>query len=64
MPFHKISRNVKLAAINLYEHNMLSLKQILHCVGFSESIFWHVCKLWREIGDHQRTHESPQQCCH
>lgn len=51
MPFRKISRDVKLAAINLYEHNMLSLEQILECVGISESTFWRVCKLWRETGD-------------
>ncbi|KAG2128567.1 hypothetical protein DEU56DRAFT_872655 [Suillus clintonianus] len=51
MPFRKISRDVKLAAINLYENYMLSLEQILDCVGFSESTFWRVRKLWRETGD-------------
>ncbi|KAG1840111.1 hypothetical protein C8R48DRAFT_573902, partial [Suillus tomentosus] len=44
----KISRDVKYAAINLYEHNMLSLEQIPDCVGFSESTFWRVRKLWQE----------------
>ncbi|KAG1852245.1 hypothetical protein DFJ58DRAFT_634287, partial [Suillus subalutaceus] len=29
----------------------LSLHDILTCVGFSESTFWRVLKLWRETGD-------------
>jgi transposase len=51
MPFRKISRDVKLAAVNLHEQNILSLGQILDCVGFSESMFWRMLKLWRETGD-------------
>jgi len=51
MPFRKISRDVKLAAINLHEQNVLSLEQILDCVGFSESTFWRMLKLWQETGD-------------
>jgi len=35
MPFHKISHDIKLAAVNLYDHENLSLEQILECVGFS-----------------------------
>ncbi|KAG1725774.1 hypothetical protein EDD22DRAFT_789656 [Suillus occidentalis] len=49
--YRKISRDVKLAAINLYERRHLSLHNILTCVGFSESTFWRVVKLWRETGD-------------
>ena len=51
MLFRKISRDVKLAAINLHEQNVLSLEQILDCVGFSESTFWRMLKLWQETGD-------------
>ncbi|KAG2029769.1 hypothetical protein BDR03DRAFT_1041901 [Suillus americanus] len=51
MPFRKISRDVKCAAINLYEHNMMSLEQILDCLGFSESTLWRVRTIWRETGD-------------
>ncbi|OJA13303.1 hypothetical protein AZE42_12323, partial [Rhizopogon vesiculosus] len=51
MPFRKISRDVKLAAVNLYEHEHLSLEQILDCVGFSKKTFWRILKLWKESGD-------------
>ncbi|KAG2340501.1 hypothetical protein BDR05DRAFT_889733 [Suillus weaverae] len=30
---------------------LLSLEQILACVGFSDRTFWCICKLWREAGD-------------
>lgn len=49
--YRKISRDVKIAAINLYEHGALSLDEILDCVGFSERTFWRILKLWRETGD-------------
>ena len=51
MPFRKISRDVRLAAVNLYECEHLSLEQILDCVGFSERTFWQILKLWKESGD-------------
>ncbi|KAJ7275138.1 hypothetical protein C8J57DRAFT_1062235 [Mycena rebaudengoi] len=46
-----ISRDVKLAAMNLFERDILPLPDILDIVGFSESTFWHTRKLWRETGD-------------
>ena len=49
--YRKIAPDVKIAAMNLYERNLLSLDQILDCVGFSESTFWRTLKLWRETGD-------------
>ena len=49
--YRKISCDVKIAAMNLYEWNLLSLEQILDCVGFLESTFWHTLQLWRETGD-------------
>ncbi|KAG1884554.1 hypothetical protein F4604DRAFT_1878638 [Suillus subluteus] len=49
--YRKISRDVKLAAINLHEHQHLALEDILACTGFSESTFWRILKLWRETGD-------------
>jgi transposase len=51
MPYCKISRDLKLAAVNLFEHNLLTIRQIVDCVGFSERIFWRITKLWRETGD-------------
>jgi len=49
--FRKISRDVKIAALNLYEGEVLPLPDILACVGFSERTFYRVLKLWRETGD-------------
>ncbi|KAJ8580460.1 hypothetical protein M405DRAFT_753231, partial [Rhizopogon salebrosus TDB-379] len=49
--YRKINRDVKLAAIHLHEHQLLSLENILACVRFSESMFWRILKLWRETGD-------------
>ncbi|KAJ8581059.1 hypothetical protein M405DRAFT_752371, partial [Rhizopogon salebrosus TDB-379] len=45
-----ISQNVTLTAIHLHEHKLLSLENILACVGFSESTFWRILKLWRDTG--------------
>jgi len=49
--YHKISRDVKLAAVNLYECDLLPMQDILDCVGFSEHTFWWVLKLWCQTGD-------------
>ena len=51
MPYRKISYDVKLAAVNLYERNLLTIRQIVGCVGFTERTFWRIMKLWRETGD-------------
>ncbi|KAJ8583397.1 hypothetical protein M405DRAFT_748674, partial [Rhizopogon salebrosus TDB-379] len=45
------SQDVKPTAMYLHEHQLLSLENILACVGFSESMFWRILKLWRETGD-------------
>ncbi|KAJ7022258.1 hypothetical protein C8F04DRAFT_924834, partial [Mycena alexandri] len=51
---HRISRDVKIAALNLYERGHLPLKEILACVGFSRSTFFRVLNLWRTTGDVER----------
>jgi len=51
MPFRKISRDLKLAAVRIYEHNLLPLHHILDCLQISESTFYCVLKLWNETGD-------------
>jgi transposase len=51
MGFRKISRDVKVAAIRLYERQLLDLDNILDCCGFSERTFYRILKLWRETGD-------------
>ena len=51
MPFRKISRDLKLAAIRLYQGNHLSLDDILDCLKMSESTFYRVLSLWNTTGD-------------
>ncbi|KAJ6457180.1 hypothetical protein C8R47DRAFT_1180960 [Mycena vitilis] len=50
MPMRFIHPQVKLAAMNLFERDILPLSDILDIVGFSESTFWRTRKLWRETG--------------
>jgi len=51
MVYCKISADVKLVAMRLYEQNILTLDQILDCVGFSERTFWWVWKIYSLTGD-------------
>ena len=51
MPYRKISRDVKLAAIKLYEGEFLALHDILDCVGFSKRTFERIHALWVATGD-------------
>ena len=48
---HRISPDIKLAAIRLYEHRLLSLHQILECVGFSRRTFFRILSLFNETGE-------------
>ncbi|KAF8836445.1 hypothetical protein BDN67DRAFT_876543, partial [Paxillus ammoniavirescens] len=48
---HRISCDVKLAAIRLHERGLLHLQDILKCCNFSERTFYHIIKLWHETGD-------------
>jgi transposase len=51
MGFRIISRDVKRAAIRLYERELLELEEIQDCCGFSRRTWYRVLKLWRETGD-------------
>ena len=51
MPFHKISRDLKLAVIRLYECEILPLGDILDIMHLSQRTFFCILKLWRETGD-------------
>jgi transposase len=51
MGFRIISRDVKIAAIRLYERGLLDLDDILDCCGFSRRTWFRVLRLWRETGD-------------
>ena len=46
----KISIDVKLAAIRLYEQGILELHQILNCVGISRHALFRVKTLYDETG--------------
>jgi hypothetical protein len=54
-----ISRDLKIAALNLYEQGHLPLKTILSCVGFSRRTFFRMLNLWRTIGDVERKSNRP-----
>lgn len=49
--YHKISPQVKLAAVRLWEGNLLALPDILHCCNFSRATFYRIIKLWQQTGD-------------
>jgi transposase len=51
MPFRKISRDVKVAAVNLYERELIPLDDILDCCRLSRSTFFRILRLWRTTGD-------------
>ncbi|KAJ7020874.1 hypothetical protein C8F04DRAFT_973533, partial [Mycena alexandri] len=63
MGFRHISRDVKIAALNLYENGRLTLPEILECVGFSERTFYRILSLWRTTGDvvgHKKSRGRPR----
>ena len=49
--FCKISQDVKIATLNLYESDILRLEDILACVGFFKCTFYQILKFWKETGD-------------
>jgi hypothetical protein len=49
--YHRISPEIKLAAIRLWDRALLDLPDILHCCNISRATFYRVVKLWRETGD-------------
>ena len=53
-----ISHDVKLAAIQLYEHDILPLSDILAYVDFSKQTFYQILWLWHETGDVVKPHKT------
>ena len=51
MPYCKISRDLKLAAIRLYEGDILELHDILDCLRISQRTFFRIWKLWNKTGN-------------
>lgn len=46
----RISADVKICAMQLYERGLLTINDIIDCVGFSCSTFFCVLKLYQETG--------------
>ena len=51
MGYRIITRDVKIAAVRLYERELLDLEDILDCCGFSRRTWFRIWRLWRETGD-------------
>ncbi|KAF8467535.1 hypothetical protein DFH94DRAFT_612065, partial [Russula ochroleuca] len=51
MPYRKISRDVKLAAIRLHERALLPLSDIIDCLKITCATFYRILHLWRTTGD-------------
>jgi transposase len=51
MGYRFISRDVKIAAIRLYERDLIPLHLILDCCDFSERTWYRILQLYRETGD-------------
>ena len=49
--YRKISRDVKMAALKLYERELLPLDTILDCLSLSRSTFFRIKALWRDTGN-------------
>ena len=49
--YHRLSRDVKQAAVRLWEGNLLALPDILNSCNFSRATFYRILKLWKETGD-------------
>ena len=51
MPFRKISKDIKIAAMHLYDDNVLSKAAILDYLSFSSRTFDRVHALWVAAGE-------------
>ena len=51
MPFRKISRDLKLAAMRMHELGILTVAQIIDCLQISHRTFYRVLELWDTTGD-------------
>ena len=51
MVYRPVHHDVKIAAIQLSERQLLPLDDILLCCRFSRRTFFRIMKLWRETGD-------------
>ena len=49
--YRPISRDLKIAAIRLFERGLLPIHDILLCCGISRRTFFRILRLWRTTGD-------------
>ena len=49
--YRTLSRDLKIAAIRLFESGLLPISDILLCCGFSRRTFYRILNLWRSTGD-------------
>jgi transposase len=61
MGFRVISRDIKRAAIRLYERELLDAEDIQDCCGISRRTWYRILKLWRETGDITISRNTGQQ---
>jgi len=62
MPYWKISKDIKIAAMHLYEDNILSKPAILDYLQISSQTFDQILALWNAMGDIVR--ETNGVCSH
>ncbi|TFK60474.1 hypothetical protein BDN72DRAFT_939947 [Pluteus cervinus] len=60
MPYRKISRDLKFAALRLYRRDILPLHDILDCLKFSRRTFYRILKLYINTGDVVKCKTSSQ----
>ena len=51
MGFHKISRDLKLAAMRMHDQGILPVHTIIDCLQISRWTFYNVLELWITTGD-------------
>lgn len=51
MPFRKISRDLKLAAMRMHDQGILSVPDIIDCLQIGRRTFYRILDLWRTTGD-------------
>jgi transposase len=64
MGYRFIHRQAKIAAVRLYEHDLLALNDIWDICGFSRRTWFQILKLWNETGDvvRKRSQRRGREC--
>ena len=62
MPYRKISKDIKIAAMHLYEDDILSKPAILDYLSISSWTFDHILALWNAMGEVVRETNGIHRC--